>query len=141
MDLKITVITLGVSDVAASRKFYENMGFKASSVSNEHIVAFKTPGIVFCLYPRELLAEDASTGPKGEGFRACTLACNVADKNEVAQGLKKAESFGGTIVKQAQDVFWGGHSGYFTDLDGHLWEIAWNPHWPLGVDGLIQLPT
>ena len=116
------------------------MGFTASSASNEHFVVFQTAGIVFCLYPWELLAKDATVDGHGTGFRGVTLAYNVSRKEEVAEILEQAQNSGATIVKQAQDVFWGGHSGYFADPDGHLWEVAWNPHWELKQDGLLQLP-
>jgi predicted lactoylglutathione lyase len=140
MDPRINIITLGVEDIERSKKFYEHLGFVASSMSNEHFVAFQTVGVVFCLYPTRLLAEDATVESKGEGFRAVTLAYNVAHKEEVQSLLEHAEKCGAKITKPAQDVFWGGHSGYFADPDGHLWEIAWNPHWALGRDGMLQLP-
>lgn len=140
MQPKINVITLGVDNIERSKKFYEDLGFVASSVSNEHFVAFQLVGIVFCLYPAQLLAEDAKTSLSSKGFRGITLAYNVEDKKEVQQILEQAEKCGANIIKPAQDVFWGGHSGYFADPDGHLWEVAWNPHWPLGEDGLIRLP-
>lgn len=140
MDGRINVITLGVWDVDVSRKFYEKLGFVLSSVSHEQFVAFQLHNLVLCLYPAKLLAQDATVNPQGEGFRAVTLAYSVASKNEVAQVLEHAEKCGAKIVKPAQDVFWGGHSGYFADPDGHLWEIAWNPFWNLDQAGMIQLP-
>jgi predicted lactoylglutathione lyase len=136
----INVLTLGVKDIQQSRRFYENLGFSASSASNEHFVAFQTPGIVFCLYPITLLAEDVTVNAKGTGFRGVTLSHNVSKKEEVQEILNQAKKCGATIIKQAQDVFWGGHSGYFADPDGHLWEIAWNPHWSLKENGLLELP-
>jgi uncharacterized protein len=138
MDPRINIITLGVNDIKRSKKFYEDLGFKASSVSNEHIIVFQTAGSILCLYPTKLLAEDATVEAKGEGFRGVTLAYNVLSKEEVASILNYAEKFGAKIIKPAQDVFWGGHSGYFADPDGHLWEVAWNPLWPLNENGLIQ---
>jgi uncharacterized protein len=140
MDPRINVITLGVKDIKKSKKFYEDLGFAASSISNEHLIAFQMVGIVLCLYPIKLLSEDATVDSKGEGFRGITLAYNVSNKEEVSSILKHAEKSGAKIIKPAQDVFWGGHSGYFSDPDGHLWEIAWNPHWSLGENGLIKLP-
>jgi predicted lactoylglutathione lyase len=137
---RINVITLGVKDIQRSRRFYEDLGFLASSASNEHFVAFQTPGIVFCLYPITLLAEDASVDSNGSGFRGLTVSINVGRKEEVQEILEEAKKCGAAVVKEAQDVFWGGHSGYFTDPDGHFWEIAWNPHWLLKESGLIELP-
>jgi predicted lactoylglutathione lyase len=141
MQPRINVITLGVEDIRKSRKFYEDLGFTASSTSNEHFVAFQASGIILCLYPTKLLAEDAKVNASREGFRGVTLAYNVKEKKEVTSILEQAEKFGAKIMKPAQDVFWGGHSGYFADLDGHLWEVAWNPHWSLEEDGMVRLPT
>lgn len=139
MDPRVNVITLGVKNIQQSKKFYEDMGFTASSVSNEHFVAFQTPGIVFCLYPLSLLAEDIIVNATGTGFRGVTLAYNTRQKEDVQKILDQAANCGATIVKYAQDVFWGGHSGYFSDPDGHYWEVAWNPHWKIGQNGLIEL--
>ena len=141
MEPRVNVITLGVDEIGRARKFYEDLGFKASSASNEHITAFQLGPIVLCLYPTKLLAEDAKVkqDPERKGFRGVTLAYNVATKEEVQQVLEKAEKVGGKVLKKAQDVFWGGHSGYFADLDGHVWEVAWNPFWPL-QNGVVQLP-
>lgn len=132
---------MGVADIKAARKFYEEgLGWPVSAASNDSVVFIKTAGAVIGLYPRALLAEDAKVDPTGSGFSGITLAHNVRTKPEVALALKTAESAGGKIMKQAQDVFWGGHSGYFSDIDGHLWEVAWNPHFPLNERGEIQLP-
>ena len=135
---RVNVITLGVADIERSRAFYEGLGFKAASFSNESFVAFQTPGIVFCLFPVQALADDAKVKLEGSGTIA--LAHNVAEKSAVQKVLDHAVSLGGHITKPAEDVFWGGHSGYFQDPDGHLWEVAWNPHWPLDDNGLLKLP-
>ena len=141
MEPRINIITLGVSQISKSRKFYEKLGWKASSASNENIVIFHSNGAALALYPEPMLAADAEVDPtERKGFRGVTLAYNVADKSEVAKFLDQAKAAGGKIVKQAQDVFRGGHSGYFSDPDGHLWEVAWNPHWPLQKNGLLKLP-
>jgi len=140
MKPRINIITLGVQNIEQSRKFYEALGWKASSASNEHMVAFQGNGIVLCLYPEEALAEDANAVPS-KGFRGVTLAYNAPSKQEVDQALKKAAQAGAKIVKEAQDVFWGGYSGYFADPNDHLWEVAWNPHWPLDSNGNIKLPS
>jgi catechol 2,3-dioxygenase-like lactoylglutathione lyase family enzyme len=131
MKPKISLITLGVADLARARAFYEEgLRFPVEG-GGEGVVFFKLAGTWLSLYPREKLAEDACTTPDGSGFRGFTLAHNVSTKEEVAQVLALAERAGGTIVKPAQDVFWGGHSGYFADPDGFLWEVAWNPHMDL----------
>jgi catechol 2,3-dioxygenase-like lactoylglutathione lyase family enzyme len=141
IEARLNIVTLGVSDLKRARKFYaEGLGWKASSASQDNIVFFQLGGIVLALYPRTLLAEDATVGPSGSGFRGITLAQNVREKDEVFAVLKMAEAAGGKVVKPAQDVFWGGHSGYFADPDGHLWEVAWNPHFDLNVRGEVELP-
>lgn len=140
MHPRVHVITLGVSDLVRSRKFYEEgLGFQASSTSNEHFVVFHANGPLIALFQEEALAEDAHVPFTKAAFRGITLAHNVAKKEDVAPLLKKVEAAGATITKVAQDTFWGGHSGYFADPDGHLWEIAWNPHWPINPDGSLAL--
>jgi uncharacterized protein len=140
MQPRLSIVTLGVADLARARAFYEELGFRASSASQGDIVFFQAGAMVLALYPREALAEDALQAPEGSGFRAVTLAHNVRNKEEVAAVLAEAEAAGGRIVKPAQDVFWGGHSGYFADPDGQLWEVAWNPFLELGPDGALRLP-
>jgi catechol 2,3-dioxygenase-like lactoylglutathione lyase family enzyme len=140
MDARISIVTLGVTDLKKSKTFYEKLGWSASSASQENIIFFQAGGIVLALYPRDLLAEDAKVDTQGSGFRGFTLAQNVSSKEEVSRALKVAEAAGGKILKPAQDVFWGGHSGYFADPDGNLWEIAWNPFLELTKEGLPKLP-
>lgn len=136
----VSIVTLGVSDLARSRAFYEKLGFCASSASQGDIVFFQAGVLALALYPRTALAEDAMVPAEGGGFRGLTLAHNVRDKAEVAAVLEEAAGAGGTIAKPAQDVFWGGHSGYFADPDGHLWEVAHNPFFPLDDEGRLKLP-
>jgi predicted lactoylglutathione lyase len=138
--MRITVITLGVSDLKRSRAFYEAWGFKASSSSNENITFLDGGGLVLGLYPRAALAEDAHVDAKGSGFGAVTLAQNVASKQAVDETLAAAVKAGARLLKPAQEVFWGGYSGYVADPDGHLWEVAFNPHWTLNAQGAVQLP-
>ncbi|MCA9041498.1 MAG: VOC family protein [Planctomycetaceae bacterium] len=128
MEPRLSMIGLGVHDLPRAVTFYkEGLGFPLANASNENIAFFNLNGIALSLYPWDKLAEDATVSPEGTGFRGVTIAHNVRKKEEVAEVLAKAEAAGATIVKPAQDVFWGGHSGYFADLDGHLWEVAWNP--------------
>ena len=141
MESRVSLITLGVSDLARSRAFYEGLGFRASSASQGDIVFFQVGALGLALYPRAALAEDATVTADGAGFRGLSLSHNVRSKDEVAVVLAEAAAAGGRIVKPAQDVFWGGHSGYFADPDGHLWEVAWNPFLPLGEDGAVQFPV
>lgn len=140
MEGRISIVTLGVTDLAASRAFYEALGFRASSASQGDIVFFQAEALALALYPRATLAEDATVAEEGSGFRGITLAHNVREKGEVATVLAEAQAAGGRIVKPAQDVFWGGHSGYFADPDGHLWEVAWNPHLVPDANGAVRLP-
>ncbi|HTB22174.1 MAG TPA: VOC family protein [bacterium] len=135
------IITLGYSDLKRSRHFYEKgMGFKASSASKDGIVFYSTGASVLALYPRTSLAKDANVDAKGGGFSGVTLAFNVESKEEVAKILGLAAKAGGSEVKAAQDAFWGGHSGYFADPDGHLWEVAWNPFIAFDENGNLKLP-
>jgi catechol 2,3-dioxygenase-like lactoylglutathione lyase family enzyme len=122
------LVTLGVKDLPAAIEFYrDGLGWKPSSASENNIVFFDLGGVGLALYPKNLLAEDATVNPEGSGFTGITLAHNAKTMEEVDAVLAKAEQAGATIVKQAQKVFWGGYSGYFSDPDGYLWEVAWNP--------------
>lgn len=128
---RISMITLGVANMERAIRFYEK-GLGLPRMPFEGGAAFFTlNGTWLSLYPWDALAEDAAVLENGTGFRGITLAHVVSSKEEVAEVLNQAVRSGGTMVKQAQDVFWGGYSGYFADPDGHLWEVAWNPHfWP-----------
>ncbi|MBS1209034.1 MAG: hypothetical protein H6R19_1432 [Proteobacteria bacterium] len=128
MEARLSLITLGVEDLARARSFYTTLGFPLRPESTNTVVFLQLNGLWLSLYPRTALAEDVGCAPQGAGFRGITLAHNVRTKEEVARVLTQAEAAGGRLVKPAQDVFWGGHSGYFADPDGHLWEVAWNPH-------------
>ena len=127
MDLQITLVTLGVSDLAESIRFYrDGLGLPMQDREDDSDVAFfPLDGTWLSLYPRELLAEDATLTADGSGFSRITIAYNVSTKEEVDSVLDEAEASGGHIVKPAQEVFWGGYSGYFADPDDHLWEVAY----------------
>lgn len=121
------MITLGVRDLAAAVKFYETgLGFPRME-SPPEVAFFTLNGSWLGLYSRNALAEDATVPPEGNGFEGFTLAHNVSSEEEVEAVMSQALAAGATLVKTAQKVFWGGHSGYFKDPDGHLWEIAHNP--------------
>jgi catechol 2,3-dioxygenase-like lactoylglutathione lyase family enzyme len=142
MQPRISLITLGVTDLARATAFYrDGLGFPHWLGSGEGVSFFRTGGAILALYPWDKLAEDALVPPAGSGFRGVALAHNVHTRAEVSEALAQAVAAGAKLVKPAQDVFWGGHSGYFADLDGHLWEVAWNPGFPLAADGSITLPT
>lgn len=131
MKPRISMITLGVADMERAVRFYEK-GLGLPRMPFEGDVAFFTlNGSWLSLYPWDALAEDATVSGDATGFRGITLAHVVSSKEEVVEVLNQAVRFGGQLIKPAQDVFWGGYSGYFADPDGHLWEVAWNPHfWP-----------
>ncbi len=136
----ISLVTLGTSDLPRARKFYETLGFRLSSASQEAVSFFQLNNIVLGLFGRESLAQDAMVSAEGSGFENITIAINVGSKEEVNTALAEAQAAGGRITKPAQDVFWGGYNGYFADPDGHLWEIAWNPFFKQNEDGTVELP-
>ncbi len=142
MEQRLSLVSLGVADVAAASDFYERLGWRRSEKnSNEAITFFQLGGIILGLYGRQALAEDIGLkSGDGSGFRGLTLAHNARSKADVDALLSEAEAAGATIAKPAEEVFWGGYSGYFRDPDGHYWEVAWNPFFPIGADGAIALP-
>lgn len=140
MEPRISLITLGVADMAVSRAFYEALGWRASAQSNDEVTFFQAGGMILGLYGRAALAEDAEMDDSKPGFSGIALAYNGRDKAEVDAVLDDAVAAGATLIKAAVDVFWGGYSGYFADPDGHLWEVAWNPFFPIAQDGAISLP-
>ena len=142
MEQRISVITLGVADLERARDFYEKgLGWKISGDEGGSICFFQVGGSVFGLYPKASLAKEAPFLSQCEGFGGITLAYNTRDKKEVDDTLKLAEVAGAKILKEADEVFWGGYSGYFADPDGYPWEVAWNPFWKLDDKGNIHLPT
>jgi catechol 2,3-dioxygenase-like lactoylglutathione lyase family enzyme len=141
MRQQLHLITIGVKDLARSLEFYEQgLGWKRAQASGGDVVFFSLGGVVLSIYPRDRLAEDATVSQDGEGFEGITLAYNTRSKEEVDEVLRLAAGLGASIVKPAQDVFWGGYSGYFADPDGHLWEVAWNPFFKFDEDGKLNLP-
>jgi len=141
MEQRISIITLGVKNFDRSLRFYrDGLGFATTAKEGDPIAFFQTSGTRLALYPLDRLAEDIAPDLKPAapgGFGGITLAHNVRTKNEVAQILALAENAGGKIVKSAQDVFWGGHSGYFADPDGYFWEIAWAPMFTFDSQGAL----
>lgn len=140
MEPRLSIVTLGVGDVARARRFYEALGFQASSASNENIAFFDAGGVAFALFARCALAKDATVEDSSPGFSGITLAHNVSSEAEADAVLAEAVAAGGKLVKPGQKAFWGGYSGYFTDPDGHLWEVAHNPFFPLDAKGRVKLP-
>jgi uncharacterized glyoxalase superfamily protein PhnB len=132
MNPRISMITLAVGDLSAAIEFYEKgLGFPRME-SPPEVAFFTLNGTWLGLYGRDALAEDAQVSAEGKGFEGFTLSHNVASENEVDEVVGQAVAAGATMVKKPQKVFWGGYSGYFRDLDGHLWEVAHNPFFWIG---------
>jgi catechol 2,3-dioxygenase-like lactoylglutathione lyase family enzyme len=140
MEQRLTLVTLGVRDLPRSVRFYESLGWTRSVRQAEGVAFFQAGGVVLSLYPRAALAKDADISAEGSGFAGITLAYNTRTKDEVDAVLDEAVAAGSTLVKSGYDIFWGGYIGFFADPDGFLWEVAWNPMFPLTEDGAVQLP-
>jgi catechol 2,3-dioxygenase-like lactoylglutathione lyase family enzyme len=140
MEQRISIITLGVADLNRSREFYERLGWRKSMAKAEGVVFFQAGGMALALFPRHELAKDANITANGQGFSGIALAYNARKREEVDSVLSEAKAAGATLVKPAQEAFWGGYSGYFSDPDRFLWEVAWNPSFPMAADGSIQIP-
>jgi len=140
MNQHLHLITLGVRNFERSYKFYtEILGWKASSNSSDDVAFFQAGGVVFAIYPRDKLAEDALTSPAGSGFAGVTLAYNARSEAEVDQIIRDLAAKGVQIAKQLQKAFWGGYSSYFVDPDGFHWEVAYNPFFPFDENGNLKL--
>jgi catechol 2,3-dioxygenase-like lactoylglutathione lyase family enzyme len=140
MDQHLHMITLGVSDLDRSRRFYaETLGWAPARASSEHVAFFQAGGVVLGLFPRAELAADALTPPEGSGFAGLTLAHNARSEAEVDEIIRTLKARGVRIVKEPQRVFWGGYSSYFADPDGFLWEVAYNPGFPFDDGGNLSL--
>jgi predicted lactoylglutathione lyase len=138
MEQRITLITLGVSDLKRSRTFYEKcFGWTALPNSSDDIVFFQLNGLQFALFPDHALAEDAGIEAKGSGFKKFSLAINMRSEKEVDDFFTSVEKNGAKPLKRPQKVFWGGYSSYVADPDGNLWEIAYNPYMTLDEKGNV----
>lgn len=141
MDQRISLITLGVSDLARASAFYERLGWVRAMKDAEGVAFFQAGGMAFSLFPRAELAKDAGVSdPGAAGFNGMALAYNTRTREEVDAVLADAVAAGARLVKPAQDAFWGGYSGYFADTEGFLWEVAWNPGFAMDEKGRITLP-
>ncbi|MCG5448834.1 VOC family protein [Micromonospora hortensis] len=139
MEQRISLITLGVSDLARAKAFYEHLGWRGQEV--EETVFIQAGGLAVVLWGRDKLADDAGIADPGtDGFGGVTLAQNVRSRDEVDEVITTATEAGATVTKPARETFYGGYAGYFTDLDGHVWEIAWNPGFALADDGTLTVP-
>lgn len=140
MEPRISIITLGVADLPAAIRFYrDGLGFPTHAKDDDPIAFFMTGGTRLALYPFAALAEDIDKGirPRKGPFGGITLAHNVKSKDEVDRVLLLAEKSGGRIAKPAHDTFWGGYGGYFADLDGYYWEVAWGPMFGFDETGAL----
>ncbi|MFC3166565.1 VOC family protein [Paracoccus fontiphilus] len=137
---RITLVTLAVADMARARQFYEGWGWTPHGSSQPGVTFYQMNGAVLALFGRADLAADQGRPGATLGTGAVTLAQNCADDTETDAVFQAAVNAGATVLKRPQTVFWGGYSGYFADPDGHVWEIATNPFWPLAADGSLTLP-
>ena len=140
MEQRITMITLGVKDLAKSTAFFEKLGWKRSVRAAPGVAFFQCGGIALGLYPLSELAKDAEIEPSQGHTGNFAIAHNARSKEEVDSLMHEAEAAGANIIKPPKQAFWGGYSGYFTDPDGHLWELAWNPGFELDEEGGVTLP-
>jgi uncharacterized protein len=140
MNQHLHLVTLGVRDYEASKKFYtELLGWKPSSSSNEDVTFLQAGGVVLSIFQREKLAEDALVDPEGNGFAGFTLAYNAQSEAEVDEIITSLKAKGVKILKDPQKVFWGGYNSYFADPDGNCWEVAYNPFFPFDENGNLKL--
>ncbi|OUS07779.1 glyoxalase [Rhodobacterales bacterium 52_120_T64] len=136
---RVTLITLGVKDLTASRAFYKSLSWQESSRSQESVAFFQINGLVLGLFGLDALAADQGRPDAQLGTGAMTLAQNFESEAEVDAAFSKALKCGAAELKAPEKVFWGGYSGYYADPDGHVWEVAHNPFWPLNADGSLTL--
>ena len=139
MEQRVSLVTLGVRDLAAARRFYEALGWKTGASPDDDVVFFQAGGMIVALWGRDQLAEDSGVSDSG-GWGGITLAYNTRSPAEVDAVVEEARRAGARIAKEAAPTFWGGYSGVFVDPDGHPWEVAHNPHWRIGEDGSVTLP-
>jgi predicted lactoylglutathione lyase len=138
MRQRVSVITLGVSDLERSRGFYEALGWSSGAAPGEDVVFFQAGDMVFALWDRSRLAEDSCV-EDSPGWGGVTLALNLGSPEEVEAAIEEARTAGARIGREPGETFWGGYSGLFVDPDGHPWEVAHNPHWQLDEDGGVRL--
>jgi uncharacterized protein len=140
VEQRLSLVTLGVSDLGRARRFYEALGWQTGAAPDDDVAFFQAGGTVLALWGRGELAEDSGV-EDGGGWGGVTLAHNVRSPEEVDAVLAEAERAGATITRAAGPAFWGGYTGVFTDPEGHAWEVSHNPHWTFAADGSVVLPT
>jgi uncharacterized protein len=139
MEQRLSLITLGVSDLARARAFYEGLGWTTGADPDDDVVFFQAGGTVLALWDRAKLAEDSAVTDPG-GWGGVTPAYNTRSAKEVDEVVEEARAAGATIGREPAETFWGGYSGVFIDPDGHPWEVAHNPNWTIEEDGSVTLP-
>jgi len=139
VEQRLSLVTLGVSDLARARAFYEALGWTTRAASEDDVVFFQTGGMIVALWGRDQLAEDSGVSDSG-GWGGATLAYNTRSPGEVDATIEEARAAGARVAREPAKTFWGGYSGVFVDPDGHPWEVAHNPHWEIGEDGSVKLP-
>ena len=137
---RVSLITLGVADLERSKMFYTDLGWTPAPRGGDTIVFYQLRGLVLGLFGHDALAEDQNRPANELGTGAMTLALNMVDREGDDKAYQSALHAGATSLKEPQEVFWGGYSGYYADPDGHVWEVAHNPYWPLEDDGSLTLP-
>ena len=135
---RVSVITLGVRDLARARSFYEALGWKTGAGPEDDVVFFEAGGMVLSLWDRARLAEDSRV-QDSPGWGGVTLALVVESPEEVRRVTEEARAASATIAREPGETFWGGYASIFVDPEGHPWEVAHNPHWRLGDDGAVHL--
>jgi uncharacterized protein len=138
MEQRLSLITLGVRDLARAKGFYEALGWTSGAAPADDVVFFQAGGMIVALWGRDQLAEDSGVEDSG-GWGGVTFAYNVRSPAEVDAVIAEAEAAGATIPRHGAETFWGGYSGVFVDPDGHPWEVAHNPNWTIGDDGSTTL--
>ena len=140
MEQRVSLVTLGVRDLAGARAFYETLGWRTNAAPGDEVVFFQAGGMIIALWGRDQLADD-STVTDGGGWGGITLAHNVRSPDEVERVIQEARTAGARIGREPAPTPWGGYSAIFFDPDGHPWEVAHNPGFGLGEDGSVVLPS
>jgi uncharacterized protein len=138
MEQRVSLVTLGVEDLARAKDFYEALGWRSGAAPADDVVFFQAGGMIVALWGREQLSEDSTVEDRG-GYGGVTLAYNARGREEVDAVIEQARGAGARIGREPAETFWGGYSGVFVDPDGHPWEVAHNPHWTVHDDGSVAL--
>ena len=139
MEQRLSLITLGISDLDRAKKFYEALGWQTGAAPDDDVAFFQAGCMVFALWDRGKLAEDSAVA-EGSGWGGITLAYNTRSQEEVDHVIEEARKAGATIGREPAETFWGGYSGIFIDPDGYPWEVAHHPHWTIEENGALTIP-